>query len=351
MAPEDAARAADTLTRAMTKTDNLMAQRWLPQGLSMVAAHLEPAQAARAADTLTQAMSKATNVAALPTLAWGLSAVAARMAPEDAARAADTLIQVEMKTTDRSVGPSLALALSALVARLEPAQAARAADTLIQAMTKTTDPNAWLWLAQGLSAVAVHLEPPQAARAADTLIRAMAKTDISYAMELAPALSAVAARMEPQEAARACAQVSDTFTQAMAKMPNSNALPSQPAQTLSRLLTGVDPPQLSRRSAAVLAAVGCLAGTGHPVATPALLAPALEPLPCRLSTPELVELLKQPTCIGPARRVVLDQLQNRYGQKFADQWAFVRFAQEQGLDLDFTSPPKRLSVPASSETR
>jgi hypothetical protein len=81
----------------------------------------------------------------------------------------------------------------------------------------------------------------------------------------------------------------------------------------------------------------------------AALAPALEPPPCRLSTPDLVELLKQPTCVGPARCVILDQLQNRYGRPFADQWAFVRFAQQQNFGLDFTSPPKRLIRPSASD--
>jgi hypothetical protein len=35
-----------------------------------------------------------------------------------------------------------------------------------------------------------------------------------------------------------------------------------------------------------------------------------------------------PACVGPVRRVILDQLGNRYGQ-------------EQGLNLDFTTPPQR----------
>jgi hypothetical protein len=68
---------------------------------------------------------------------------------------------------------------------------------------------------------------------------------------------------------------------------------------------------------------------------------ASEPFPCRLTTQELVELLKMPTCFGPARRVVLDHLANRYGRRFVNHWAFVRYALEQGLDLDFTTPPKR----------
>ena len=64
-------------------------------------------------------------------------------------------------------------------------------------------------------------------------------------------------------------------------------------------------------------------------------------LPCRLTTQELVELLKMPTCFGPARRVVLDHLANIHGQRFANHWEFVRFAREKGLDVDLTTPPKR----------
>ena len=41
---------------------------------------------------------------------------------------------------------------------------------------------------------------------------------------------------------------------------------------------------------------------------------------------------------------VLDQLENRYRRKFADQWEFVRFAQQQNLNLDLAGPPHRLAV-------
>ena len=63
--------------------------------------------------------------------------------------------------------------------------------------------------------------------------------------------------------------------------------------------------------------------------------------PCRLKTQELVDLLKMPTCVGTARRVIIDHLSNRYGRRFDNHWAFVRFAREQNLGLDFTTPPKR----------
>jgi hypothetical protein len=68
---------------------------------------------------------------------------------------------------------------------------------------------------------------------------------------------------------------------------------------------------------------------------------AADPFPCRLTTQELVELLKMPTCFGHARRIVLDHIGNRYHRHFVNHWAFVRFATDQKLGLDFTTPPKR----------
>jgi hypothetical protein len=36
-----------------------------------------------------------------------------------------------------------------------------------------------------------------------------------------------------------------------------------------------------------------------------------------------------------------DQLGNGYRRRFDSHWDFVRYAQKQHLDLDFTTPPKR----------
>jgi hypothetical protein len=84
-----------------------------------------------------------------------------------------------------------------------------------------------------------------------------------------------------------------------------------------------------------------LAGPGLDGALEAAVKFTSEPFPCRLSTQKLAELLKMPTCFGAARRVVLDHLGNRYGQRFVNHWEFVRFAEEKRLGLDFTTPPKR----------
>ena len=68
---------------------------------------------------------------------------------------------------------------------------------------------------------------------------------------------------------------------------------------------------------------------------------AAEPYPCRLTTQELVDLLKMPACAGQHSRAVLDQLGNIHGRKFASRGEFIRFARETGLNVDLTTPPTR----------
>jgi tRNA A-37 threonylcarbamoyl transferase component Bud32 len=353
--PPEAARlcaqAAATLARAMTRPNNPNLGP-LAQGLAVLALRMESQEAAQAAATLAQAMANTNNPSALRSLAWGLSALAARMAPPEAARlcapAAATLTRAMTRTTDPYALHCLVQGVSALAARMEPREAAA---TLIQAMARTTDPSTLGSLARGLWALAARMEPPEAAQAAATLTRAMTRTTDPFVLHpLAQGLSALAARMAPAEASRLCAPAAATLTQAMARTTDPSAL-QWLVQGLSALLTRADPPEVSRRCAAVLAAVSPPVGSGHPLATPASLALALEPSPCRFSTPELVEWLKQPTCVGQARRLILDQLEQRYRRPFADQWAFVRFAREQGLDLNFTTPPKRLAPPADGQKK
>jgi hypothetical protein len=247
--------------------------------------------------------------------------------------------------------------------RINPKDAARhcsqAAATLIQAMQNRENLWALPKLAQGLLAVATSLEPKDTAAMLTNAMRVRAEWPDPAALQpLAQGLAAVAARMEPKDADRLRSETAATVAQVISGLIQFMAKTKFPyvdkgtgfqmrmarneellAQGLSALLTRVDPPESSRRLAVVIGLVGSLGGTGNPLVAFATLGPALEPLPCSLSTPELVNLLKQPTCIGLARRVILDQLQNRYRRLFNDQWAFVRFAQEQNLGLDFTTPP------------
>jgi hypothetical protein len=105
----------------------------------------------------------------------------------------------------------------------------------------------------------------------------------------------------------------------------------------SKLLDDISMTEIRRRAGFLAMTIG-QATSGQFVWASAL---AAESFPCRLTTQELVELLKMPTCFGPTRRVVLDRLENHYGRRFANHWAFVRFATGQNLGLDFTTPPTR----------
>jgi hypothetical protein len=150
-------------------------------------------------------------------------------------------------------------------------------------------------------------------------------------------LSAVAARLEPKEVAAAAG----TLTETIAKTNNPIAL----ASLADGLSAALGKAQRNKRAEAVAAAVGCLYNRQALPGALLLLGPATEPFQCRLSDQELVELLKHPLCVGLARRAVLDHLEMQHRRTFADQWEFVRYAQEQQLDLDFTTPPQRPEPP------
>jgi hypothetical protein len=96
---------------------------------------------------------------------------------------------------------------------------------------------------------------------------------------------------------------------------------------------------MNARATAVSTAIGLC--SSNRLASFQGLAAASKPLPCHLSTQNLVDLLKVPTCRSNDRQVVLKHLGNRYGRTFANHWDFVRYAKEQRLDLDYTTPPKR----------
>jgi hypothetical protein len=193
--------------------------------------------------------------------------------------------------------------------------------------------------------MAARLDPRDAARlcspAADAFARAMTKTtDPSALGALALGLSAVAAYLEPLDAARLCSPAADALSRAMATTSSPIGL-----KALSAVLIWVDPSELSRKGVAARALVASLADTAQPLTPLALFGPAQEQLLCPLSAQQLVDLLKRPTWVGTGRRLILDQLEARYRQRFADHWEFVRFAEEQGLGLDLTSPPQRPAGP------
>jgi hypothetical protein len=106
-----------------------------------------------------------------------------------------------------------------------------------------------------------------------------------------------------------------------------------------RFLSYAPRPEVRPRAIDIAATVG-VSANGAALTLP-FLQDAVKPLPCRLTPQDLVEILKMPTCVREVRRVILDQLGTHYGRRFDTHWDFVRYAQQQELGLDFTTPPKR----------
>jgi hypothetical protein len=315
--------------------------------LAALAALMERKDAARmcsqGASALTKAMARVIDpntdftdidrINLLSGLVQGLIVLCDHLESEEAARfnsqAATALLQAMRYRQNLLARGDLAHELSALGARMAPGEAAAALTQALKAMVKTPEPDALLALAQGLWEAAARAERDEASRLRPEAIAILTQAIGSLAQELVK-IGSPGPGLPEQEEAR--------FQWQRERL----------LQGLLAILTGVDRVELSRRAQAIVALVGSFNGSSYYPLDPMPLIQASEPLRCFLPTAELVELLKQPTCVGPVRRLILDQLQNRYRRRFADHWAFVGFAKEQQLGLDFTTPPKlaQLATPA-----
>ncbi len=342
------AETARLLLRALEKETDASVREDLLNVLAEVAERLQPVEKAQvlaeAARVQGQALEKETDANSRFTLANGLASVTAHLEPAESAR---VLGQARALEKDDSARAALANSLAVAAARLEPAEGAR---VLRQALEKETNASARTTLADGLAGAAARLPPTDAAKVCVPVIQqlvpaAAAATESSgdrYILALAAAHLVHA--LEPEMAADYSKRLA--FIVCSGRDPDTSYGSSGEyglVNSLDVVLTNPSPPEVSRCGVAVATAVG-LAGGQSFVAVPALPL-AGKSLPCRLSTQDLVELLKMPTCFGKAREVVLKHLCNRYGRTFANHWEFVRYAPEKGLNLDFTTPPKRPGQP------
>jgi len=389
----DATRVARLLAAAVEKEKDPSIRWWLAAGLCRAGERMEPGEIAHVCGPVAKDMADAVATKKASGflecsgyLVDGFSIVASKLGPVHAREAAKVLASRLEHETDLNARCKLAQALAAVAGRMDPTEAAhtcgQAANVLAEALGRETDYIARLSLASALSEVSGRMEPAEAARictqAAKVLADALGReTDTGTRSSLASALSTVLGRLDPAEAARVCGGVMRLSVQkgvAMAPAGGSwidptlvpgllRYLDPVRAKALTRevlvglvsnrnvneLTQNVDPPSWSKimddtSTAEITRRAGFMAmmigqGTSGQFAWAGAL--AAEPFPCRLTTQELVDLLKMPTCFGAARRVVLDYLGNRYGRRFVNHWAFVRYAQDQGLDLDFATPPKR----------
>jgi serine/threonine protein kinase len=396
----DPADAVRLLADALAQNNLAVTSRWrLAKGLAAVAGRLDPADAARictpGAHLLADALTQSATSHKRMYLAEGLAAVAARLDPTDAAKAcapaarllADNLGR---KHLDGDHPGELAEGLAFLADRLDPAEAARMrglaarvlADALVQKDWRETD---WDYLAYRLAAVAGRLDPADAAR---MLVDALGLKNLNgyEAVSLADGLAAMAGRLDPADAAQFGRRSIQLIREALKDERHIDSKPGH-YHALASIIALIDPDQarqiarevtreiashiVPRGSASTelghtvyavdrllftttlvqlrqgaMSVVSVTGGMGFgTITTIPLVTAATEPLPSRLTTQELVELLKMPTCYGELRKVILKHLGNRYGRVFRDHWEFVEYAREKKLDLDFTSPPVRYRAP------
>jgi hypothetical protein len=264
--------------------------------------------------------------------------------PNGSARATQVLTDALEKEKEKNDRWPLIQELVVVAGGLEPAEAAR---LLIGTLEKETHGDIRPTLAKGLATVARRLEPAQAehlsARGIELLLadrgqlndqsmHTVLQSGVPTLLSLLP--RATSYQLTKQFAATICA----------AYAWSSNPGTWSGSDQLYELLEDSSPSLVRRQMASAVSLVG--QATRGPLLALNAVPAANEPFPCRLSTQDLVELLKMPTCFGDARRVVLKHLGNRYGRRIASHWDFVRYAQEHRLDLDFTTPPKRPERPA-----
>ena len=341
-----ASRSARVLADAIKKEKESPDDRaFLVEGLATVAARMEPVEARRICGEVARALADRLKADGTAGSAMGLAVLADRMEPVEAQRicgeAARALPEVH-----------LASGLAALSKHLNPVESAR---LLNDALKQETDANARRLLAESLAVALSRMEPAAADRLCDTTIRSLLRDrsarprdakdrrgfDASVA-ELLPRLET--GRANAQAAILAALMCSEGDLCWDPKEPEWRAPGNgRMRSAFSRVLANTSEPESDRRTLRTNTRTTFGPGVGErPDA--ASLAAGLGP--CRLTAQELVDLLKRPMCFGKARRVVLDHLGNLHGRRFANHWEFVRFAQENHLSLDLTTPPRRPDLAA-----
>jgi hypothetical protein len=245
------------------------------------------------------------------------------------------------RSTDAAAQREMGLALPGLVARMEPEGAKAMGSLVLDAMDESTNPYALASLGLALPSLTGRLKPSQAKAAAHVLLAAMRKTNDRWVLtSLGLAFLALAPHLDSTGASGASIAAQLVLGGVGLSSSDSYQL-LEMDDSLPILISRVEAGEAAKRAVVAAQAIGGQLSPPPRLFGLATLLQASQPLPCRFSTQELVDLLKRPTCVGRAREVVLRSLGQKCGQPFADVWEFVDWAQEHRPDLDLTTPPRR----------
>jgi serine/threonine protein kinase len=346
----DAAKLADAVTRKFTAQaarDSYSA--WvLCERLAELLPYLEPDHASRLASTTVALVVRHLESRAPGTshLANGPALFARYLKPEDVLRLC-TVMAPSLDSSSLYINSGFDLSLlvpraAVLLGRLDAATARRLcaeqASALASKPKMLGNPKELADTALALAVWAMRLEPFEARRLcsahADAIVRALAPcTDAAQGRYLCTGLAALAPFLDTAEAAHVCTIAYQHRIRKETDLSTNPLITESQSKAWATLMLDVDFQRSARAGAGLI-------GTTQLLPAIALLGPVQAPPPCRLSTQTLVDLLKDPLAGTFHRDVILEQLAGRYHRRFADQWEFVRFARQQGLDLDFTTPPR-----------
>ena len=344
------------LVEAMGKTkkdQSILAS--LASRLSHMPIPLEAREATNIASLLVQCQCQVENPLTRNSLLWYLSKLSDRLDDDEKSRhfASAAMVLIQARSTGKihttgSIKDPFSVPLSAVVDRLKKPDAEKLVAVLVQALGKNSDEQILKEFALDLADVASRLGDKEASPhysvAVEVLFQVMRKTtDPNALSRLAEDFIGLAGHLEAKEASQKIALVATLLVEYLGKRTNQSEL----VKILDAVLT-VDSASERVKKSQILAEVVAL-GPARPLLMVPFMASILKPQPCRIETQQLVELLKHPFCVGPCRQVVLEKLARRYGRPFGNVWEFIRFAREQQLDLDLTTPPQRVQAPRGVE--
>jgi tRNA A-37 threonylcarbamoyl transferase component Bud32 len=397
MAPTESAnvcgQAAGLLSDALVKENDANLRSKLASGLELMASRADASVARRlyvgSAPLLANSITNETGVSL--TLAETLAAMASRLEPAEASqilvtaigRYVDAVPSIQFRGMKRSETSAaitvLTNALASASLQVSAAETARTlggvAQTLTSSLERETDDSRRSVLVSALTSIADRMDPIESSRVRDHAINILLQARANELraqnhVSIDRIAAGIISRLEPQIAITRASELSALIVREwnnageyqgtggiidasrmgifgggmMGMTGGGMSMMGGPTNkgygdpvVLNMVLTDNGQNQISH----MMAKMAASAGSGMEGALEAAARISAEPLPCRLSTQELVDLLKMPTCFGAARRIVLDHLGNRYGRRFVNHWAFVRYATEQKLNLDFITPPRR----------
>jgi hypothetical protein len=338
--PEDAAAAAEVVVQDMPRHAQGELRGNLGKATAALAGRLKADPAGRIGDAaaghIVAGLLSALSAAPPDSLFVALEAMAPFLTPEEAGKRLRDVLTAVARTGSQPAQKALLRAVGFLTPRLSPDEARACGDHAFSLLNR---PGCLGWLGEIIGSLAAKMRPEDAAAITGTVGRCL----VAAAVGKTPGL-AMADRQRAAEGAAflapylAPAAVVELLREVFDLLARSPGVESSKELLATALLARMGPGEAASSIApAAVRALDTLTAQGERATLTEYLA-AL----ARCSTlPGLVELLKQPTCVGQGRRIILAELGKRAGRSFADVWDFVSWAREQQPNLDLTTPPLR----------